>query len=168
MATWHLHTSCGENGRVVLHESAFARSQTCAFRIAEAYESRIELQSAAPTGDTKTQLKNPSTAAITAKDGRAHLRCAVNKRRRSGAGRRARVSNARRFYFEIRASVAPALFPGPGQRDRLVRICRVVEDCYRARQRPFRLRGKLQRERAMCRRRKGRMAGRGLLFRERE
>jgi len=67
----------------VLHESGFARSQTCACRIAEAYESRIALQSAAATWDTKAQLTNPSTAAMMAKGGIAHLRSVINKRRRS-------------------------------------------------------------------------------------
>ena len=40
------------------------------------------MQSAAPTWDTKTQLKNPSTAATTAKEGLAHLRSVVNNARR--------------------------------------------------------------------------------------
>src|ERR1700722_11106701 len=62
----------------------------------------------------------------------------------------------------------PALFPGPAERDRLVRVPRVVEDCYRARHSPFRLGGKLQLERAMPQRRKSVLAARGLLFRERE
>jgi hypothetical protein len=92
---------------VLLHESGFARSQICACRIAAVYESRIALQSAAPSGDTKTQTKNPSTAAITAKDNLAHLRSVINKRCRSER------HDARCFYLEIRAPAVPALLPGP-------------------------------------------------------
>jgi hypothetical protein len=55
----HWQTSWSEKGRVALHESGAATSQTCACARAAAYAVWIALQSAAPAGDAHTQVARP-------------------------------------------------------------------------------------------------------------